>query len=227
MRSRRRALSSASPVKSRAQPVAKPFRIPASIRQLLGPPALTPFEDADAYERLLVWIADAIRPRDAVEWLWVRDLVDLTWDQGRLRRAKATILVVKRDDAIDGLLGPAAAPDVSQWQIDDARDAAEVWLLILQDSPIPKSLTARFGYNEQPRGARLARRLAEVGLDPAAVDGEAFRLSLAVLERLEALNAGIGGRRDAIARDVYRRRDAQRRRRSWLDDEIIEVEFEE
>ena len=37
----------------------------------------------------------AIKPKDVLEEMWVRDVVDLTWETLRMRRLKAALLIVR------------------------------------------------------------------------------------------------------------------------------------
>src|SRR5262245_54185822 len=66
-------------------------KIPAEIQKILGKPPLLLHEDENLYFTLLNRIADAIQPTD-LEWLWVKDFVDLSWEVMRLRRLKAALL---------------------------------------------------------------------------------------------------------------------------------------
>jgi hypothetical protein len=49
-------------------------------------------DDPAAYEELRSQISAAVRPKDFLEEIWVRDVVDLTWRSLRMRRLKATLL---------------------------------------------------------------------------------------------------------------------------------------
>jgi hypothetical protein len=63
--------------------------VPAHIAELLGPAPLLEGEDPKQYQALLSEIARAVKPIDVMEWLPVKDVVDLTWDTLRYRRLKA------------------------------------------------------------------------------------------------------------------------------------------
>ena len=63
--------------------------IPAHIVELLGPAPLLKGEDPKQYQALFSELARSVKPADVTEWLWVRDIVDLTWDTIRYRRLKA------------------------------------------------------------------------------------------------------------------------------------------
>jgi hypothetical protein len=66
----------------------------AEIDILLGPPPLLEGEDASPYEELRRRIRDSVAPRDVIEEPWVRDVIDLLWENLRLRRLKAKFMRV-------------------------------------------------------------------------------------------------------------------------------------
>ena|SRR5271157_5852942 len=57
-----------------------------------GPPPLIEGEDQAAYDDFLASISAAVQPRDFLEKMWVRDVVDLSWETRRMRRLKASLL---------------------------------------------------------------------------------------------------------------------------------------
>src|SRR4051812_45279859 len=57
-----------------------------------GPPALVAVDDADAYRELLKQVTQTVQPADMFEQIWIRDVVDLTWEIFRWRRAKAKLV---------------------------------------------------------------------------------------------------------------------------------------
>jgi hypothetical protein len=48
--------------------------VPPEIRELLGPPTLLSTENPDLYWRMFSEIAQAVRPKDLLDWLHVRTL---------------------------------------------------------------------------------------------------------------------------------------------------------
>jgi hypothetical protein len=70
-------------------------------------PALLPGEEPAEYEALHARLRDAVAPQDAIEELWVDDVVDLTSEMQRLRRIKAGIVRLAMGEALDQLLQPA------------------------------------------------------------------------------------------------------------------------
>ena len=59
---------------------------------LFGPRPLIEGEDAAAYDELLARFSAVIKPKDVLEEMWLRDIVDLTWETMRMRRLKAGLL---------------------------------------------------------------------------------------------------------------------------------------
>jgi hypothetical protein len=54
--------------------------IPNDIRFLFEPRPLTLHEDPGDYDRLLAFIVQDVKPRDIIEWIWVKDILDLVWE---------------------------------------------------------------------------------------------------------------------------------------------------
>jgi hypothetical protein len=58
----------------------------------LGPAPLLDGEGPADYADLLTRVLAAVKPADILEQIFVRDVVDLTWEELRLRRLKAALL---------------------------------------------------------------------------------------------------------------------------------------
>jgi hypothetical protein len=58
----------------------------------IAPAPLLPGEKEAEYAQVALRIVGASRPRDAIEEILIRDVIDLTWEVLRLRRVKAGIL---------------------------------------------------------------------------------------------------------------------------------------
>jgi hypothetical protein len=59
---------------------------------LFGPPPLIEGEEESTYDEFLARTSSAVKPKDLIEEIWVRDIVDLSWEALRLRRIKASLL---------------------------------------------------------------------------------------------------------------------------------------
>ena len=78
-----------------------PVRPSAALAFLASSPLIAG-EDAAAYDDLSARMSRMLTPSDILEQIWVRDVVDLTWETLRLRRLKAQF-----SDG-DGARGPGA-----------------------------------------------------------------------------------------------------------------------
>jgi hypothetical protein len=66
------------------------------IKFLLGPPPVLTTEDPHRYWELFERFADEIAPSSIVEWIWLKDIVDLTWEIARLRRYRVIWIEFQR-----------------------------------------------------------------------------------------------------------------------------------
>src|SRR5262245_13235162 len=73
-------------------------------------------EDSQAYETLLAQVCDDIAPSDAIERMWVRDVVDLSWEIFRWRRVKTELIASAVPTALRKILAPLVqAEEYSEW----------------------------------------------------------------------------------------------------------------
>jgi len=101
----------------------------------LGPRPLIEGEDAAAYDQILARLSGTVKPKDVLEEIWVRDVVDLTWDTLRMRRLKAALLASAMTQAIAEMfrhiLEYGEAEELSkQWALRDSRAVGRVEKLI-------------------------------------------------------------------------------------------------
>ena len=72
--------------------------VPPDIQAIFGVPPVLSTEDPDLYWEMLDRFAEFIEPRNIIEWLWVKDVVDLCWEINRLRRFKKLLIEKELDD---------------------------------------------------------------------------------------------------------------------------------
>jgi hypothetical protein len=77
--------------------------IAAGHLELFGPPPLLDGESQEVYETLLARVTGTVNPKDIIEEIWVRDIVDLVWDIPRLRRLKVALLSSSAGRGLDKL----------------------------------------------------------------------------------------------------------------------------
>jgi hypothetical protein len=155
---------------------------------IFGPPPILDSEDADAYEALHDRVRAAMAPADVIEELWVRDVVDLTWEALRLRRLKAKLMAVARPRALSAILRDLVV---------DARRRQ------LVDGWIAGKRSARTG---------IERTLADAGLDETAVEAVMLSQNLDDIERIDRMIMQAEVRRHGVLRESDRHRDASTRR---------------
>lgn len=78
--------------------------IPESVACFLDSPPVLVGEDPAEYKRLFEEVALAIGPRNFIEWLWVKDVCDFSWDMRRLQRLKGALVGCGRKPALEKIL---------------------------------------------------------------------------------------------------------------------------
>ena len=63
--------------------------VPTDIEALFGDPPLLSTEDPNLYWDMFDRFAEFVDPKNIIEWLWLKDIVDLCWEIARLRRYRA------------------------------------------------------------------------------------------------------------------------------------------
>lgn len=197
--------------------------IPDHIRATLKEGFLTSFEDAKAYEQLLLQIAQDVGPRGHIEWLWVKDVCDCTWDLHRARRAKAVSLAIGRKDAIRTIHMASrpqfelATEELRTKAEDDVEDTFE-----------------RLGAGADPAEdgsddfGPFPMMLHRLGLTEASLQDVAYSNLLPQMEVFDRLIDSAMARRDSVLREIDRRRDLGQRMRQAVEaaDQVIDAEFE-
>lgn len=158
------------------------------LSELLGPPPLLPGESAADYEALKMRIMSAVKPADAIEHLYVRDVVDLQWDLLRFRRLKAHLL------SSSAPIGLAALMSARKYtHFNDTRYAS--WL------------------NNDPQAVKEIKVLLKHwGLSEQDIHAQTMVKKINEFERLERMASSVEARRNAALRELERHREAVARR---------------
>jgi hypothetical protein len=180
------------------QPTTEPVRL-----DCFGPAPLFDGEDSAGYDDLLARVSGAIKPADIIEEIWIRDIVALTWEALRLRRARAALLSANRHVGVQHLLNPLCG-------LGEALDLSGQW--------------AR---REDEAVAVVDRTFAVAGLTMDAVMGQMLAVEIDLVERIERMIASAETRRNATLREIERHRSAlaARLREATRDEGIPEAEF--
>jgi len=87
---------------------------------LFGPSPLIEGEDARQYDEIETRFSATIKPKDVLEEMWTRDVVDLTWEILRMRGLKAALLTSVMSEGVEKLLGL-----LLDWS--EARELSKAW----------------------------------------------------------------------------------------------------
>jgi hypothetical protein len=159
-------------------------------------------EDAAAYDSLLGRLSDVVKPADVIEEMWLRDLVELSWEVTRLRRTKAEFVNSSAHRGLRKLLDPLLG-----WK--QGQDLTAQWA------------------TQDPEARKLVESsLAAAGMSMNTVMAQTLAATLGEVERFERLTAAAELRRNAMLREIadYRSVFAARLQRATAD--IEDAEFE-
>ena len=192
--------------------------VPAEIRDMLGEPPLLATEDPNQYDALLTELAREVRPSDFIEWLWVKDIADLTWDIIRYRRIKASY--------VDGRFGSALVQQLNLALQRDKRAVTDKSALRfdldrIMDEAI--KLANDFIANANTKEKR-DKWLKAHGVNAESITATSFDAAVDKLEVIERMLASVEHRRNNALQEIERRRNALGRALRQTSDQIIEGE---
>lgn len=167
---------------------------------LFGPPPLLDGEDPVAYDELLARVSGAVKPTEALEEIWVRDVVDLAWETLRLRRIKASLFNANASRGLQELLENFMDPS-------EAEDLAIKWAV-----------------KDRATIKKVDKCLASYGLTMDAVMAETLLLKIDDVERIDRMIMGAEARRNSALREFERHRASFARSLRQASDEIIDAQ---
>jgi hypothetical protein len=170
---------------------------------LFGPPPLIEGENAAAYVELLNRISAAVKPRDILEEIWVRDVVDLVWEGLRWRRLKSNLLAASTHAGLKKVLDPLCG------YIEADR------------------LAGSWARNEAAGRKEVKQVLASAGLSMDVVMAQTLSLKINDIERIDRMVMAAEARRDATLREIERHRATLGQALRRETEQVEEGEFEE
>ena len=174
----------------------------SSLDDFLGPAPLLEGEDKADYIGLLDEVRGQVMPKDAIERIYIRDIVDLTWELMRSRRMKVALLHKGQVRAIYQLA------------------SSENWPRLDSDAKSSVRAAVKMSFAE---GMKL---LAKYGVTLQDINAHAFAAERETLLRLDQNMMQIEIRRNFALREIERRRTALGRRLGAVINEV-EAEFKE
>lgn len=163
--------------------------VPEQMRGLFGDRPLVADEMAETYDKLLADIAATLSPRDTIDWLYVKDFVDITWEIHRIRRFVSLIINNQRGDSLSALLANTYAPDMD----------------IESDRQKAKKLAVEFQLGEKNAKDEVEPRLAKFAISESAILAEAFQQRIDTVEKANRILAAAESRRSRILREIEQR----------------------
>jgi hypothetical protein len=199
---------------SRALTQSLPIKPPKELLQFFEDPPLVGDEKAEDYMRVFAAIVTAVKPADAVDWLYCRDIVDLSWEIRRERAIKVSIIELSLKEIVVDLIktthGDPASLEPHIYRIFQAKGDARRWSVDAKSrNEICATLTAR-GY---PLSELLAQAYIKRAVEIDAVD-----------RRIASYET----RKVGILREVERRVSARLARQlNKASTDVIDAEFSE
>lgn len=174
------------------------FLIPKYIERILGPAPLVHGESVEDYRSLLSQFAAAVDPDSIIDWLQIKDVVDLTWEIIRYRRVKAEI--------IDLEIPFAAAPLVRRVLIDKEKHYGPT----IDSLRLQEAQNAILNAMGEPAFAEteVAESVTQLGLPLTSFSSSALVSKLDVIEAIDRLVARAEKRRDSVLQEIERRQAA-------------------
>lgn len=138
------------------------------------------FEGRQAYDQLLAQLVLEWRPRNITEWMFVRDIADISWEIFRHRRAIAGVYATSFKEALVSVIKEALPCRIS-YQMEPMAQGL-VWK--------PKDT------------AKIKSELAKYGVSPDPIVAKSYSINRETLDRLHRLLALAEARRAASTRNL-------------------------
>lgn len=190
------------------------------------PPApILPGEDEKAYNELLARVSGTVKPKDAIEEILVRDIVDMTWDIFRNRGYKTRLIKSSVPTALREVLAPVIIAETEK--IAPERALVESVAARRGGHSIVDDVMTRWVLGEQEVVAWVDHALDQLGLTMEDINARAMTLELNKILQIDDLLDRIERSRNALIQEIERRRaafaEALRQATKDLDGEAQEV----
>jgi len=193
---------------------------PKELASFFANPPLVGDESREDYDNLFSVLAAAVKPVDAIAWIYVGDFTNLAWEIKRERWLKQRAVEAARKDLVERLLTPPlpftgelkffSAPDAERaYELEKASKEAEQW------ASDPKARR------------RIDKELAERGYDQAYILEQALTNSASGIDAIDKRISTYEYRRSAILREIDRHSESMARKLDRASSEIIDGEFTE
>jgi len=155
--------------------------VPAEIADIFGHPPVLSTESREAYDALMAQLVLEWKPRNITEWIFVRDIADISWEILRHRRAIVNVFAISFKAALGSVLMDLLPEGVSLYYT----------VLALKEDWFK-------GPVEQ---AKVKAELAKYGVSPEGIVAQTYALRGNELDKLHRLLAVAEARRIAVTRN--------------------------
>ena len=191
----------------------KHIRPPKELEALFENLPLVGRERREEYDAFFSAIARAEKPSDAIDWILLKDFVDLNWEIRRERWIKVEIIKLNQTEVISDLLkstfDEADRLGSAINRIFSARNEAQLWA---SDAEARK---------------RIDLKLKEKGHDPDAVLAKAYLRGARDIDAIDKRIASYELRRNAVLEQIGRRSERRAQKLNKAASDVIEGEFSE
>jgi hypothetical protein len=185
--------------------------VPEEIRVLLGPSWIVEGEDVQLYEDLLASVGAAVKPMDLIDWMLLKDFVDLAWEIQRNRRNRESLMRLGRVAAMKSILA-----SIMLWRPPSYGDRDE-----------PTVLAVNWFNGEEKAVKRVEDLLAQTGLSESDVTAQTLAANAAEFARLDARDELYQSRRNSLLKQIERRRAGWAKQIRRASETIIDADFEQ
>ena len=173
--------------------------VPAELRVFSEPSCLLPGENRRDFEAIRQMMIDDVRPQTNIEWLWVLDLVELSWEILRYRCLKQRVIATYRETAIESILlrldGAGIPTDASEIVRLRSKQNAAQWR------------------EDSYAAAEIEGRLEQHGFDATGINAEVFIQAREQFAMFDHLLHAAQHRRIVLLREISVRREFSKRAR--------------
>ncbi len=172
----------------------------------LGSPPLLPGEDSRAYDQLLAIVAEAMEPKNPLEFIWLKDFADEEWEIVRLRRIAANLIKAAKATALADRLRQELSNSFA-FDVVEAPELALKWA------------------KGDPDAVKKVRTLLDAEPAEDELIAQAVSLKLDDLERLDRMIMTKEIRRDNALREMERHHDSLAARLRRAVEEVEDAEY--
>ena len=160
-------------------------------------PALLPGEDPEHYQSIRDAVIREIEPQTPIEWLFVGDLVELSWEVLRYRRLRQKVLDASRELAIQAILERIDLTGIEENSLSLARQH------------IKQNVAA--WRTDVETEIEIESRLVAHRVDTESINLEAFSQGQELYLLFDTLLSSAQSRRILLLREIENRRMGKRR----------------